>query len=299
MKCRNLVVLLMAPGLCLLAQTGIEKAQMIEAARMDAYNQLARTIKGLELSDSSLIANHVTQERLVNAVTEAFLQGTVLSEPVFVDDICMINASLTMEQVIENLESVKKKYGIFKEINIENVTRRTSQKVFSAQGVGTLPAPTQEDAKTATDTSGAGLQAALAKLDGPGQSKLAAKEAAFLDACAQLARQINGIHVNSQSLVFNMAQKSSQIEGVASMLVKGAQVKQWTAIDKDLLSCVVTITYQQIVENVETVQKTFAPGFSVSRTNIEQSLGGTRIVTATGYGGVGRGRIDGPVIINH
>ena len=293
---RMLVVSLGFAGILVHAQSGPQKAQMIEAARMDAYTQLARQIKGLQVSNHSAVANHVTTQAVTKAITKALVQGARIGEPEFIgDNICMVPAELTIQQVIQNIERLKKHNGLFKTVDVTNIKEHTNYKTLTAQGTGTLPAP-KVGGKRGKTIDDKGLKQALEKLEGPGQSKLGAKEAAYLDACAQLARQIKGIHIDDESIVLNMAKKSRWTEGATNMLVKGAQIKAWKAIDKDVIACVTQITYEQVVENVERVRKYFAGVKTFDKMTIQQDIGGYRTVTATGYGGVGRGRVDNPTI---
>lgn len=275
--------------------SGQDKAMMIEAARADLYAQIARQIKGLSVSENTLVANHVTADSTRDASTSALIKGATVGEPEFLEDVCVLNGSITLNQVVENLRASVRTDAAGREISYENLRRHNEQVTLHAQGVGTRRKPPGAPAAAGATEDDTGLKAAVAALKGPGQDKLGAIEAARIDALAQLARQIKGVRVSDESLVYNMALDGRWTETSSNALIKGARVVRYAAMEGDLVSCVMSITLEQIVENVQRSRTEFADGSSISQEKIRRYNPELLTLTATGYGAVGKGRMGGEI----
>lgn len=276
--------------------TGQDKAMMIEAARADLYAQLARQIKGLQVSENTLVANHATADSTREANVEGLVRGATVGEPQFLEDVCLIQGSITLEQVVENLKASRREFADGRSESYESIKRNNEYRIISAQGLGTRKAPASDRtvpgiAAVADD----GLKTALAVLKGTGQEKLGAIEAARIDALAQLARQLKGVRISDDTLVNNMALDGRWTETSSEALIKGAQVVRYVAMEGELVSCVVNITLEQIVENVQRQHTVFSNGAVISSEKIRRYNPALVTVTATGYGAVGKGRLTGDV----
>jgi len=268
--------------------SGVQKVQMINAARTDLYAQLAREIKGLNISDKSVVANAVNLEMIRTGFVEALVKGVKEGEPYFVGDICIVDGSITLDQVVENLKRVSTTADGKPVQNFEGIKRYNSTSVVKAQGAGTLPAERTEETVGGPEDSG--LAEAFAKLEGPGQHKLNAKNAAEMDGYAGLAKQLKGLSIDDRTTIFNSAQ-ARWTEATASALVKGARVKRYFARGKDLLGCEMEITLQQIVENIQKHSTIFSNGDEVTTEKIRRMNGDLVTVTALGYGALGNQQI--------
>ena len=286
-----LAALVCAAGLRAAELSGQDKALMIEAARADLYAQLARQIKGLNVTDQSIVANHATEESLRQGRVEALVRGTVVGEPQFLEDVCVVSGSITLDQVVENLHAVRREAAGGRATGFESIKRFNETRTITAQGLGTRrsassPAPAAAGPPPADD----GMKAVLGALKGSGQDKLGAIEAARIDALAQLARQIKGVRISDVSLVYNMALEGRWTEARSQALVRGAQVVRYVALEGELVSCVMRITLEQVVENVQRHRAEFAGGAVTSFEKITRFNPALVTVTATGYGAVGKGR---------
>lgn len=284
--------MLLVPGSAF-SLTGVEKAQMIEAARADCYAQMIRQIKGLQVTDNTLVANHVTDSSYKEAFAQALIKGAQLSEPEFIGDICVINGKMTIEQIVENVNRITKKTGGVTVSDFSNIKRFNRYQTIGAQGVGTVAAKKLSVSESEPIDQNRGLKETINTLSGNGQQKLAAIESARIDAYAQLARQIKGLELTDQSVVYDMAENSRWTTAMSNALIKGAFVERYSAMDKDLAVCVVAINMQRVVENVRKVTNNSKSFASVHRKNT-----GIVKVTATGYGAVGSGQLnEAPAII--
>lgn len=265
--------------------SGQEKALAIEAARADLYAQLIRQVKGIQVSENTIVANMVTEAAEKSASTEGYIRGVKLGDPQFVGDVCFIDGELTLRQVVENLNSIVR-VEAGQKTAYERVEQLNQTRVIRARGAGTTRAKTEivGDVPLAED----GLGDTIARLSGSGQHKLGAVEAARIDALAQLARQIKGVRVSDDSSVFNMASAGRLTDTESQALVRGAIVLRYSAVDSELVACTMQITLRQLVENIEsTYAKKTVAGITVSERlseRIEQFNPNLARITATGYG---------------
>jgi hypothetical protein len=286
-----LIALSALPRLGAAEISGQDKAMMIEAARADLYAQLARQIKGLNVDEATLVANHATEDSTRRGSVEALVRGASVGEPQFLEDVCVIPGSITLEQVVENLRSTRREFANGTSSGFESIKRFNETKVIAAQGLGTRRSPgSTRPEEAAAAPADDGMKATLAGLRGTGQEKLGAVEAARIDALAQLARQIKGVRISDDSLIHNMALDGRWTETSSNALVSGAQVLRYAAMEGELVSCVMSITLQQVVENVQRQRTEFANGSVTSLEKISRYNPALVTITATGYGAVGKGR---------
>lgn len=268
--------------------SGAEKVQMINAARVDLYAQLAREIKGLNISESSIVADAVTLETIRSGFVDAIVRGVVEGEPVFVGDVCLIDGSITLDQVVENLARITTTRNNEPTANFESIKRYNNLTVVKAKGSGTLAAP-GNNAPSRAALADDGLAYTISQLEGPGQHKLNAIEAARLDAYARLAGKLKGMHITDRTTLYNSTQ-SRWTEAATSALIKGARIKRYFPLGKDAVVCEMEITLEQIVENIHKHSTIFADGHEVSQETVRRVNGELHTVKAFGTGAVNSGQ---------
>jgi len=140
-----------------------------------------------------------------------------------------------------------------------------------------------------------GMVETLRRLKGSGQEKLGATEAARIDGLAQLAQQIKGVKISDRATCFNMALDGKWTEASSSALVRGARVVRYTANGDDLVSCIMQIDLEKVVENIHKNETLYSNGATVSYESIERYNPGIVTVTATGWGAIGKARAPGSI----
>ena len=115
---------------------------------------------------------------------------------------------------------------------------------------------------------------------------------ARLDALVQLAQQVKGVRISDQATVYDLSDSGRFTTSETDALLRGAVVVRYKALQSDLVACTMQITYQKLVENIEsTYRKKTVGGLVVSESLNERvrihNPGLTR-VEATGHGSIGR-----------
>lgn len=271
--------------------SGQDKALAIEAARADLYAQLVRQIKGIQVAENTIVANMVTEDSTRTAATDGFIRGVQVGEPQFSGDVCIVPGSITLQQVVENVNSLTRTSG-GQTVAYEKVERLNNTRIVRAQGVGSVRAH-EETAAEVPGEIDTGLNDTIGKLRGAGQLKLGAIEAARIDALAQLARQIKGVRITDSAAVYNMATDNRWTDTETEALVKGAVVLRYAAVDGELAACTMQITLQQLVENIQaTKSSTTVGGVTVAEKiseRIQRFNPALTKITATGYGAIRSG----------
>jgi len=289
--CRFVLMLLLLAAQLRAELSGQQKALAIEAARNDLYAQLVRQIKGIQVSDKTLVANMVVEDSTKIGSVQGFVRGARLSDPQFVGDICLIQGSITLQQVVENVNEMTRSVGGVA-ISQTKVETLNAVRVIRAQGTGSVVSPSPGARVSDVGTPDDGLVQVIGRLSGSGQTKLGAIEAAKIDALAQLARQVKGVRISDSALVFNMATESRWTESDMTALVQGAVVVRYSVVDPELVACTMQITLQQVVENIDrSAQTKKVPGLeSVAVRSVSEQIQlfnpTMTVITSTGYGAI-------------
>jgi hypothetical protein len=183
------------------------------AARVDAQRNLTEIIYGLQIDSQTTVRDFVTQSDLIRSRVSAVIQG---AEEVDYRELPDGTAEVTMEIILGSVEDILGR-------RIQYV-RRTVQ----ATGYG---APSGETAIPAQPSYSSGLISAKGngvEPNDPGMSPaeraLMAKRAAKLDALRNLAEQVYGVKITSDSYVRDFVLQSDETRSKVHAFVQGARV---------------------------------------------------------------------------
>jgi hypothetical protein len=265
------------------AISGTDKVLMKHAAEANCYSLMVQEIKGLKVSEDMTVADAVTQDFEQTGESSGFVRGAVLKDPVFIDDVCVVEGQITLDQVVENLNHSIETVSDKLKQEILAIKRFNTKRVVTVRGLGTVPAPQTPDEPNAPSRD-VGEAQTLRSLSGPGQYKVMAMQAARLDALAKLAANLKGVRVSSEITVRNCA-ASSWEEADTTAIVRGARVVRYAALAPDLVECWVEITLDTVVENLKRDSTLFPNGNEVTVEKVRR-FNKKMTVPATGLGAV-------------
>jgi hypothetical protein len=242
--------------------SGADKVLMAKAAEANCYSLMVQEIKGLKVSEDMTVADAVTQDFEQTGSASGIVQGAVLKDPVYVDDACVVEGQITLDQVVENLNRSLSTVNDRLKQEILAIKRYNTKRLVTVRGLGTVPAPETPDGGTAP-AQDTGEAQTLRALSGPGQYKIMAMQAARLDALAKLAANLKGVRVSSEITVRNCA-ASSWEEADTTAIVRGARIVRYAALAPDLVQCWVEITLNTVVENLKKDSTLFPNGSEVT-----------------------------------
>ena len=238
------------------AISGADKVLMKQAAEVNCYSLMVQEIKGLKVSEDLTVADAVAQDFEQTGSAKGIVQGAVLKDPVFIDDVCVVEGQITLDQIVENLNhSIDTVNDKLKE-EILAIKRHNDRRLITVRGLGTVPAPTASAEEANAPSRDVGEAQTLRALSGPGRYKVMAMQAARLDALAKLAANLKGVRVSSETTVRNCA-ASSWEEAETKAVVRGARVVRYAALAPDLVQCWVQITLNTVVENLKKTARSF------------------------------------------
>jgi len=195
-----------------------------------------------------------------------------------------VKGTLTLDQVVENLKRMVTNVNNQQTQSFEEVKKYNAKVLVQATGMGTVAAPSGEE-KPGVSSEDSGELEALKKLSGSGQAKIMALKSALLDAYANLAASLKGVHITEQTTV-NNAVAQSWTQTATDAIVKGARVKRYVAVPPDMVLCAIEITLDTVVENVKKNATIFSNGREISTESIRRYNGNLATVPATGSGAV-------------
>jgi hypothetical protein len=183
------------------------------AAKVDALRNLAETIYGVRVDSYTTVRDFVTQSDVIKARLNTVIQGAREVDYVERQD---GTAEVTVEITLGQVEDI--------------LGRRLSYdyQTFTATGYGapagasavTEPLPPAADVVRA---KGYGVEPKDASLT-PAEKGLMARRAAKVDALRNLAEQVRGVRISSDTLVRDFVTQSDEMKARLSTFMQGARV---------------------------------------------------------------------------
>jgi len=218
-------------------------------AKVDAYRNLAETVKGLQITSDTYVRDFVTESDEIEATLDAFLKGVRIDQVRYQPDFTVeARATVTIERMVQELTRIRDGYykkGKFKGTDFTTIRTYTQKKDVSAIGAAAVPAkylPKKaemevdedwpiEDERPATTPHWATLRiredgVGVAPEDAPNtaQARLMALRAAKVDALRNLAEKIEGLKITSETTVSDLAFESDEITTELDAFIQGAEV---------------------------------------------------------------------------
>jgi hypothetical protein len=196
------------------AQTDPQKRLMAKrAAKVDALRNLAETIYGVRVDSSTTVRDFVTQSDVIKARLETVIQGArevdYVERP---DGTAEVTVEVTLGQV-EDILGRRLSYGY---------------QTFTATGYGAPSGSYVEPAPPApavdfVRAKGYGIEPGDASMT-YAEKNLLAKRAAKVDALRNLAEQVKGVRITSDSYVKDFITRSDEMRARLNTFIQGARV---------------------------------------------------------------------------
>ena len=209
------------------------------AAEVDAMRKLAERIKGLRINSRTFVRDFVAEDDRIDTELNTFIRGIRLGRPRYEpDQICSVEAEVTLEQVITNLKGLHTRHykgDRIKATDFDQMTQHVDRKVIKETGNG-VPPPKYIDqpapvviAATAppwvTETIRAtGNGVPPADKAGTAQGRLLAARAAEVDAKRKLGEELQGVMIDSTTSVRDFVAEHDQINTDMQTYLMGARV---------------------------------------------------------------------------
>ncbi len=242
------------------------KLLAIRAARVDAMRKLSERINGLFITSETKVKDFVAESDKVKTAMMGWLQGMKEEGPAKIneDGTAEVKMSVTMEEVVVNLEQISKTYsknGKFRQSDFEQMTVTNKEKVLTETGMGAPRPELQDNADVVPIKEGTPIES-MDYLTGAAkaywlanvqpQGRLMAVRAARVDGMRRLGERIKGVFITSTTTVKDFVAQSDDIKTDMQAFLKGVrEVDMRYHADEPIVEVDVEVTLQAIYASLE------------------------------------------------
>ena len=261
------------------------------AAQVDAYRNLAEQVMGLQITSNTLVRDFVAENDQIATSMNTFLRGAKVVDVRYMEDdsaeVTVELALLTVQTELVNIYSAHYKGDKYKINDFQQMTQTNKIQKVTAVGNG---APRQIGMEQ-YDSEGrpdAGMTLSLpASWKGiPPQARLMAKRAAQVDAYRNLAEQVMGLRIRSDTLVRDFVAESDNIRTDLNTFLKGMKVSEVRYLNDLSVEVDVKLPLASLVGELKREYQAHYKGDKYKIRDFEEMTATVKIewVTATGTG---------------
>ncbi|MBI1871675.1 MAG: LPP20 family lipoprotein [Chlamydiae bacterium] len=223
------------------------------AAKVDAYRNMAERIKGLQITANSYVRDFVAESDEISTRVDTFIKGmrTVGAYRYLPDGTCQVDVEVAIQEVVKELTTIRDWYihhdpyyhwyhVDLKTTKFEDVVNFYPKKRIRVTGEGvppekymasgSQPAAIGNPMPQAPEWVGQIITAKGTGIAPEGQTgteaKLMAARAAEMDAKRNLAERVNGVRIDAQTTVKDLAVQNDSIHAEVQTFLAGAQVSE-------------------------------------------------------------------------
>lgn len=261
------------------------------AAQADAYRNLAEQVKGLRITSTTFVKDFVAESDEIATAVNTFLKGAKVVDVRYMED---GSAELTMELAIKTVEteltSIYKahykgdhyKINDFQDLHVTNkIEKITVTGNGAPRSVGV-----EEYDNAGKPVAGRSLGLPPAWKNVSARARLMAKRAATVDAYRNLAEQVMGLRIRSETYVRDFVAESDQIRTDLDTFFKGAKVVEVRYLDDLSVEADVRLALQTIITELKREYEAHYKGNRVQIRDFEDIKQTVKVdyVTGTGNG---------------
>ncbi len=190
------------------------------AAIEDGYRQLAEIIHGIRLDSRTSVRNFITEDdRIRSRVNGVIYAARIVDTEYLPDGVCKVK----MEVRIRDLHRVLQRRFAYPSDRIRVIGLGVPNPV--AEPTPLPPPPPEEETEdwTGLIISATGTGLAPEDMKGTPQGRLMAERAAYLDAVRNLAENVKGVYITSETIVEDFITQSDRISSEFEGWIQGAR----------------------------------------------------------------------------
>ncbi|MEE9295573.1 MAG: hypothetical protein V3W34_11510 [Phycisphaerae bacterium] len=259
-----------------------EKLLARRAAEADAYRKIAETIKGIQINSETYVRDFVTESDVIESGLDELIKGVRLGRPTYFDDgMCQVDAEVTVAKVVERLKELHTRHYVGGRVvgtDFSSIEKRMTKRIIKVTGSGAprveLPPELPQGVLSALPPP-VGVQSrssfpSIWQSVSP-QGRLMAAQAARRDAQRKLLERINGVRINSQTLVREFVTENDTIRTKAQGLVIGAEeVNRYYHDDELIVEVTMAVPTEQVLRTIKELHTRHYQGDRVTGTDIEK-----------------------------
>jgi hypothetical protein len=214
----------------------------MRGALVDGYRQIGERVLGVLVKSNTEVKDFVTENDFIQTAMSGTLQGVKVTGERFMSDMiaeCDVQMTLeTITTIVKRITDGKVKDGVFKGNVFEQAMQQANLTVITATGKSTpaarfirgstAVAPPPADVPDWTGqvlkaTGACAVDQAMLK-ENEAQAWLNAERGATIDATRKAAEQLNGLRIDSRTLVKDFVTEHDSIKADMDTYVKGVRV---------------------------------------------------------------------------
>lgn len=241
------------------------------AAVVDAYRNLAETVKGIRITGNTYVRDFVAESDYVQTSLDTFIKGVRPGPYRYLPDgEVEVDVEVTVREIIKQLKTihqhlVQRGWGwrrdIFRTINFEEIVAVMPAKIVRSTGNGVVPLKYRLAPGIVTEpisNPGVSMPAWAAQVVsavGTGvppegmagtEAKLMAVRAAELDAKRNLVEKVYGVHINATTTVRDYVVQNDVVRADVDTFLAGASVGEPRYIEDGSVEVAVSIPLEAL-----------------------------------------------------
>lgn len=233
------------------------------AAIVDAYRNLAETVKGIRISGQTYVRDFVAESDQVQTSLDTFVKGARQAGPYryLPNGEVEVEIEVTVQDVVKQLQTVQQhlvqqgwgwRRDEFRTINFEQIVAVYPAKTVRATGNGVVPpqyrlgstGPSNPGVSSPSWTVGA-ITAVGTGVPPEGvvgtEAKLMAVRAAELDAKRLLTEKVYGVHIDAETTVRDFVVQNDTVKADVDTFLVGASVSEPRYLDDGSVEVIASI----------------------------------------------------------
>lgn len=219
------------------------------AALVDAYRNMAETVKGIKISGQTYVRDFVAESDQVQTSLDTFVKGARQAGPYryLPNGEVEVDIEVTVQDVVHELQTIQQhlvqqgwgwRRDEFRTINFDQIVAVYPARVVRATGNGVVPKKYRlSGGEEMMPGAGPAPSWAIGEISAIGvgvppqgaagtDAKLMAVRAAELDARRQLTEKVYGVHINAQTTVRDFVVQNDTVKADVETFLAGAVVSE-------------------------------------------------------------------------
>jgi len=239
------------------------------AALVDAYRNLAETVKGIRIAGQTYVRDFVAESDTIQTQLDTFIKGAKQVGPYryLPGGEAEVDVEVTVVDVVHQLQTIQQhmvqqgwgwRRDEFRTINFDQIIATYPAKVVRATGNGVVPnkyrlqaAPMMAPEPAMAPSWAIGAVSATGTGIAPegvtgSEAKLMAVRAAEMDARRLLVEKVYGVRIDAQTTVKDFAVQNDQVRAKVDTFMAGAQISEPTYMDDGSVQVTASISLEEL-----------------------------------------------------
>jgi len=239
------------------------------AALVDAYRNMAETVKGIRISGQTYVRDFIAESDQIQTQLDTFIKGAKQVGPYryLPDGEAEVDIEVTVQEVVHELTTIQQhlvqqgwgwRRDEFRTMNFDQIVAAFPAKVVRATGNGVVPskyrlqqAPPEAMMPAPAPSWATGIVTAIGTGVPPQgvtgtEAKLMATRAAELDARRQLTEKVYGVHIDAKTTVRDFVVQNDMVKADVDTFLSGSTIGEPRYLDDGSVEVTASISLEDL-----------------------------------------------------